>query len=574
LNGAAPAAQPKMGIAIDSANNLIIGDAGNHVIRKVTPDGIISTIAGNGEVGFSGDGGIATAAQMNNPQEVVFDRSGNMIVADVSNCRIRKITNILDCSSLAMNAGGAAACRTTGTSASARAGYAKLAVNSGSAPYGTAVFSLKQNGVTVTEAGVPAAPPATRARIFIDYRAAVTAIPGRSNSGAIDVNTGLGIVNYGAATANIIYTLRNLNGGTLAIGHGTLAAGKHIACFINQMKEIAASDFDLPSNFQSAIQFGTMEIAGDQSLSIVALRGTTNQRREFLLTTTPVADLTKPLSTHPIFFPQFVNGGGYTTSLVLLNTSDQTETGTLQILDNNGAPLVVNQVGGTTGSSFTYSIPVGGAFHFQADGSPAEAKVGWARLTPSDLRSTPVGSGVFTYNPGAILVSESGVPSVIPTTHARIYADLSGNHNTGLAIANVESAAASITIRAFQMDGVSEAGSSWGPLPLVGYGHDAKYANQFIEGLPEGFRGVLDISSATPFAALTTRSFYNERNEFLMTTFPIADASQGAPSPIVFPQVADGGGYVTEFILIGASAAANTTPGFYDESGAPADFGH
>jgi hypothetical protein len=59
-----------------------------------------------------------------------------------------------------------------------------------------------------------------------------------------------------------------------------------------------------------------------------------------------------------------------------------------------------------------------------------------------------------------------------------------------------------------------------------------------------------------------------------MTTFPIADANQVALSPIVFPQVADGGGYVSEFILIGAGSAAKTTPGFYDETGAPTGFSH
>jgi hypothetical protein len=187
---------------------------------------------------------------------------------------------------------------------------------------------------------------------------------------------------------------------------------------------------------------------------------------------------------------------------------------------------------------------------------------------------TPIGSGVFTYNPDGILVSESGIPSTIPTTQARVYVDMSKNHNTGLAIANVGSAAAAISVNAFQMDGVSAVGTSWGPLSLAGYGHDAKFADQFIEGLPEGFRGVLDISSATPFAALTVRSLYNERHDFLMTTFPIADANQVALSPIVFPQVADGGGYVSEFILIGAGSAAKTTPGFYDETGAPTGFSH
>ena len=77
-----------------------------------------------------------------------------------------------------------------------RVGYAVLDVDSGAAPYGTAVFSFKQNGVTVSEAGVPASPPTTAARIFIDYRSSVAAIPGRISAGTIDINTGIAVVNY------------------------------------------------------------------------------------------------------------------------------------------------------------------------------------------------------------------------------------------------------------------------------------------------------------------------------------------------------------------------------------------
>ena len=85
--------------------------------------------------------------------------------------------------------------------------------------------------------------------------------------------------------------------------------------------------------------------------------------------------------------------------------------------------------------------------------------------------------------------------------------------------------------------------------------------------LPAGSTGVLDITSPTPFAALTLRSLNNERNDFLMTTFPIADADRTAPSPVVFPQIADGGGFVTGFILLNAGGASKTTLSFFDNEG-------
>jgi hypothetical protein len=65
------------------------------------------------------------------------------------------------------------------------------------------------------------------------------------------------------------------------------------------------------------------------------------------------------------------------------------------------------------------------------------------------------------------------------------------------------------------------------------------------------------------------RSLRNERNDFLLATFPLADMAQSAPAPVVFPQIADGGGYVTQFILIGGVGAASVTLHFFGEDGMP-----
>jgi hypothetical protein len=65
------------------------------------------------------------------------------------------------------------------------------------------------------------------------------------------------------------------------------------------------------------------------------------------------------------------------------------------------------------------------------------------------------------------------------------------------------------------------------------------------------------------------RSLSNERGDFLLTTFPIADMNRAAPSPIVFPQIADGGGYVTQFILLSPGGASSAKLNFYGETGIP-----
>jgi sugar lactone lactonase YvrE len=79
------------GICIDINGNIYIGDYGNNAIRKITPNGIINTIAGNGVAGFFGDGNNAINSQLNGPRGIAIDSQGNIIFADGNNYRIRKI---------------------------------------------------------------------------------------------------------------------------------------------------------------------------------------------------------------------------------------------------------------------------------------------------------------------------------------------------------------------------------------------------------------------------------------------------------------------------------------------------
>ena len=79
-----------MGVAVDAEGDVLVADLSNR-IRKITPDGIITTVAGSGIAGFAGDGGPATDAQLNHPTGVVVDAAGGILIADQHNYRVRRV---------------------------------------------------------------------------------------------------------------------------------------------------------------------------------------------------------------------------------------------------------------------------------------------------------------------------------------------------------------------------------------------------------------------------------------------------------------------------------------------------
>ena len=81
-------------VAVDKGGNIYVADSFNNRVRKISPSGVITTVAGNGTPGFSGDGGPATSAQLFAPFGVAVDASGNLFIADQYNNRVRRVSSM------------------------------------------------------------------------------------------------------------------------------------------------------------------------------------------------------------------------------------------------------------------------------------------------------------------------------------------------------------------------------------------------------------------------------------------------------------------------------------------------
>ncbi len=157
-------------VAVDSSGNLYIADAADNRIRKVDPQGIISTYAGTGLPAYSGDQGPAMAAQLNSPTDIALDAKGNMYIADEGNAVIRRISANGTINTIAGN-GNPIAAGDNGPATSAQFDPVAVAVDAQGNYYiadglNYRIRKVDTHGIITTIAGVRAglATPATTAR--------------------------------------------------------------------------------------------------------------------------------------------------------------------------------------------------------------------------------------------------------------------------------------------------------------------------------------------------------------------------------------------------------------------------
>ena len=295
------------------------------------------------------------------------------------------------------------------------------------------------------------------------------------------------------------------------------------------------------------------------------MRGLTNQRGEFLITTLPVADLGVTPTAQPLVFPHYADGGGWTTEFMFVNPTDSTMSGKIRFFGDVAVASLPDSISSTSAFRiYDYNIPPRSSRRLVTGGQGSQSVSSWVQVTPSAGSVSPSGLAVFSFRQGGNTLAEAGVPVVSGGTAFRIYAETEGNFDggqhgaiqTGVAIANLASTPATVRLELAALDGTPS--TVTGTLVIQGNSQTAKFLNQFqgLESLPPGFRGILRIVStgSTPVSVLGLRARYNERGDLLVATLPpVNESVPSAASELIFPHLADAGGYTTQVILMSSS---------------------
>ena len=435
--------------------------------------------------------------------------------------------------------GGGVSLTSQGASPALVAGYGQVEAAEGRIlPAGLAIFGSRQNGILVSEAGVPAAAAVLEGRIFAE------------TDGAL--RTGIAMANPNDTAATVGFFFTDSQG--IDSGHGTFTLGprEQIARFLNED----------PFNGGDAV-WGTFTFTGDLPIAVIALRGFVNERSEFLMTTLPVAPLTAG-TAETVYFPHFAVGARWTTQVILVNPTHATIQGSVQFLDPGSesaaaGPATLTLADGRNGSAFPYAIPPRSAVRLQTSSPAGSVQTGSVRAVADPGHPNPSGVSIFSYQNAGVTVSEAGVPASIPGVAFRVYVETSGipgqpgSVRSGIALTNTSETATVVSLELTALDGTATGLTA--SLTLPASGQVARFIDQFFPALTPPFSGILRIASPTPdIAVVGLRLAINPRFDIVVTTTPPAGENAAAPAAdLFFPHFVDSGGWTTQFILFSGS---------------------
>jgi PKD repeat protein len=351
-------------IRLDASGNLYIADKANNRVRKVDATGIITTIVGTGTAGYTGDGGLATAAEINLPQAIIFDANGALYFTDGSNNCVRKVSSPCPVSF----SGVTSICSGTGTilTASGASSYTWSA-NAGSATTNTVNVSPTSNTTyTVSSSGATCVGTNT---ITVSVTTTPTLVVSGDTTLCSGNNTTLtasGATSYTWASSAFTVTTSSVNVSPTTDDTFTVTAAN------GNCMDVASVTIHVTPTPSLNINGATTICSGNSS--ILTASGATT-------------------------YSWSANAGSATTNTVSINPSSNT---TYSLIGANGICAVTNTINVTVNATPTLSIFV----------SPSNTICSGASTTIS-----PSGATTYTLNPGNQTGTSFTVSPSSPTTY-------------------------------------------------------------------------------------------------------------------------------------------------------------
>jgi hypothetical protein len=407
-------------------------------------------------------------------------------------------------------------------------------------PHAYGVMAQRVEANTIFQTSVEGQTPSTGLRLYAEARGDFEG--GKPKS----IRTAVSLANPSNVPVTVRLELISLDGSRVAESEPIqIVANGQMAIFLNQVPGFAS----LTKPLQGVLRVNVTDGPG---VAAVSFRAMINERLDFLTAATG------PLSEGAglpgrVVFPYMSDGTGYTTQFILVAPPDvQTVSGVLRFLTGDSSPLQIDVL-----------------------------RLGSVRIVPFPGFNSPHAHAILTRREQGVVVFQTFVEGQLPASTYRFYAEalgdfesgVSGSTRSAIALANPSSTPATVRMDLMAFDGRLVATSR--PLQIPATGEVAMFVNDVpgLEAVPVPFQGVLRLTatSGPGVTAVGMRAMFNERGVALFTTTGPLVEGAGLPGQLVFPHIAEGGGYTTQFIVVSGPSGPSSSGllRFFNEQGNP-----